>query len=190
MLAYHTRTIAGKPAKVAAARALLDLVATPVAADSASQQAMRAEARNAAEGSDASLAHDDLSEPNLPVHFHEFMADAARAGLTFLAESHLDTMMGAGLAPPVREALGRLDRLAREQYLDFIHFRHFRESLLCHANALSRFVLQPRRVLGLHVLRRWTYGARPRVTLRHPIRMQTSAPSSNSCCRVGPTPSQ
>ena len=152
MLEYHTRNIAGKPAKVAAARALLDLVATPVAADNASQQAMRAEARNAAEGSDASLAHDDLSDPNLPVYFHEFMADAARAGLTFLAESHLDTMVGAGLAPRVRQALGRLDRLAREQYLDFIHFRHFRESLLCHANALSRFVLQPQRVLGLHVL--------------------------------------
>jgi hypothetical protein len=98
------------------------------------------------------LAHDDLSEPNNPVYFHEFIADTARAGLTFLAEARLNTMMGGGLAPQVREALGRLDRLAREQYLDFIHFRHFRESLLCHANALSRFVVQPARVLRLHLL--------------------------------------
>ncbi len=152
MLKYHTRDIGDKAAKVPAARALLNLVATPVSDDDASQKAMRTEVRNAAAGSDSALAHDDLSEPNNPVYFHELIADAARAGLTFLAEAHLNTMMGGGLAPQVREALGRLDRLAREQYLDFIHFRHFRESLLCHANALSRFVVQPARVLGLHVL--------------------------------------
>jgi SAM-dependent methyltransferase len=152
MLKYHTRDIADKPAKVAAARGLLNLVATPVDDDDASQKAMRMEVRNAATGSDSALAHDDLSDPNNPVYFHEFIADASRAGLTFLAEAHLNTMMGGGLAPQVRETVGRLDRLAREQYLDFIHFRHFRESLLCHGNALSRFVLQPPRVLGLHVL--------------------------------------
>jgi hypothetical protein len=152
MVKYHTRTIGDVSAKVAAARALLDLVATPASADNLAQQAMRAEVRNAASGSDASLAHDDLSAFNDPCYFHEFVADAARAGLTFLAEAHLGTMMGGGLSPSVRQALGRLDRLAREQYLDFVYFRHLRESLLCHAHALSRFVLQPARVLGLHAL--------------------------------------
>ena len=93
-----------------------------------------------------------MSEPNDPVYFHEFMADASRSGLTFLAEARLSTMMGGGLAPEVRQALGPLDRLTREQYLDFIHFRRFRESLLCHAGALSRFVVQPPRALGMHVL--------------------------------------
>ncbi len=159
MLRYHTRDIADKPAKVAAARVLLNLVATPVSDDNATQEAMRAEVRNAAKGSDAALAHDDLSEPNDPVYFHEFVADAARAGLTYLAEARLSEMMGVGLAPQVRQALGRLDRLTREQYLDFIHFRHFRESLLCHANASLRFVVQPPRMLGLHVL--------PSLNLRH-----------------------
>jgi hypothetical protein len=60
-------------------------------------------------------------------------------------------MMGAGIAPSVRRALGPLDRLTREQYLDFIFFRRFRETLLCHGNALSRFVVQPHRALGMHV---------------------------------------
>lgn len=152
MARFHTRSIADKRGKVDAARALLDLVATPVDGDNASQQAMRAEVYNAARGSDASLAHDDLSEPNTPVHFHEFAADAARAGLTYLAEARLETMTAGGLAPQVAEALGKLDRLAREQYLDFIRFRHFRESLLCHANATSQFVVQPARAAALHVL--------------------------------------
>jgi hypothetical protein len=113
---------------------------------------MRAEMRDAAEGPDASLAHDNMSEPNDPVYFHEFMADASNAGLAFLAEARLGTMMGGGIAPEVRQALGPLDRLTREQYLDFIHFRRFRESLLCHAGALSRYVVQPPRVLGMHVM--------------------------------------
>ena len=150
MLEYHTRDIEDKPGKVAAARALLNLVATPVGGDNMSQEAIRAEVRNAATSPDAALAHDDLSEPNEPVYFHEFVADAARAGLTFLAEARLSAMMGPGLAPQARQALGRLDRLAREQYLDFIYFTHFRESLLCHANAPSQFVLQPQRVRTLH----------------------------------------
>jgi SAM-dependent methyltransferase len=152
MLKYHTRDIADMPAKVAAARSLLHLVATPVATESLAQQAMRAEMRDAADGPDASLAHDNMSEPNDPVYFHEFMADASRSGLTFLAEARLSTMMGGGLAPEVRQALGPLDRLTREQYLDFIHFRRFRESLLCHAGTLTRFVVQPPRVLGMHVM--------------------------------------
>jgi hypothetical protein len=92
-----------------------------------------------------------MSECNTPVHFHEFMADATRSGLEFLAEARLSTMMGGGLAPEVRQALGPLDRLTREQYLDFVHFRRYRESLLCHSGVLSRFVVQPPRALAMHV---------------------------------------
>jgi len=151
MLKYHTRDIAGKSAKVAAARAILDLVGRPVASETAAQQALRAEVREVGGGPDSALAHDDMSEPNDPVHFHEFMADATRSGLAFLAEARLSTMMGGGLAPEVRQALGPLDRLTREQYLDFIHFRRYRESLLCHSGALTRFVIQPPRALAMHV---------------------------------------
>jgi len=103
MLKYHTRSIDDKSAKVKAARALLDLVAIPVDDDTPGQQALRAQVRSAAEGSDASLAHDDLSEPNQPFYFHEFVDDAQRSGLTFLAESRLESM----LAPALHRASGR-----------------------------------------------------------------------------------
>jgi SAM-dependent methyltransferase len=152
MLAYHTRHIPEKAGKVAAARTLLELVATPVAGDGPGEQAMRGEASGAATSSDASLAHDELSEHNTPFHFHEFVADAARAGLAYMAEARFHTTSLAGLAAPVIEALGRLDRLAREQYLDFIRFRHFRESLLCHADALSQFTVQPARAHAMHAV--------------------------------------
>jgi hypothetical protein len=93
-----------------------------------------------------------MSEPNDPVYFHEFMADATRAGLAFMAEARLATMMGGGLAPEVRKALGTMDRLTREQYLDFVYFRRYRETLLCHSSVQSRFVVQPARALGLHAV--------------------------------------
>ena len=150
MLRFHTCQIEDKQAKVTAARSLIALVAAPVAGEDAGVAALRAEVRHAGEGDDGALAHDDISEPNDPVYFHEFMADASRAGLAFLAEALLGKMMGAGIAPEVRQALGPVDRLIREQYLDFIFFRRFRETLLCHANALSRFVVQPHRALGMH----------------------------------------
>ena len=152
MLLYHTRNVAGKAEKVAAARTLLDLVGTAVEDDGPAQQAMRAEVRSAAQGSDASLAHDDLSEPNQPFYFHEVIADAGRAGLTFLAEARLDAALAHGVAPNVQQALARLDRLTREQYVDFVHFRHFRESLLCHAGLRASVRLQPARVRQLYAV--------------------------------------
>ncbi|HKP65137.1 MAG TPA: methyltransferase regulatory domain-containing protein [Casimicrobiaceae bacterium] len=152
MLLYHTRHVAGKADKVSAARTLLELVGTAVDDDTPAHQAMRAEVRSALEGSDASLAHDDLSEPNQPFHFHEVIADAGRAGLTFLAEARLDAGLAHHVAPQVQQALARLDRLTREQYVDFVHFRHFRESLLCHASVRASFSLQSARVRGLYAL--------------------------------------
>jgi ubiquinone/menaquinone biosynthesis C-methylase UbiE len=150
MIRHHTRDIADRRAKVAAARALLELAGMPVTGDDALQQAMRAEFRNAAAASDSALAHDDLAEPNHPVLFSEFVADAARAGLTYVAEAHPGAASDRGLAEPVRNALSRLDRLAREQYLDFVRLRHYRESLLCHAHALRQFVVQPARAAKLY----------------------------------------
>jgi hypothetical protein len=48
---------------------------------------------------DASLAHDDMSEPNLPVYFHEFVADAAGAG------------SGTGVLGRLKGVFGRFGRL-------------------------------------------------------------------------------
>jgi hypothetical protein len=113
---------------------------------------MRAEFRNAAVASDSALAHDDLAELNHPVLFSDFAADAARVGLAYVVEAHAGAASDRGLAEPVRNTLARLDRLAREQYLDFVRLRHYRESLLCHADALRRFAVQPARASSLYAV--------------------------------------
>jgi SAM-dependent methyltransferase len=152
LLRQHTHAIGERRERLAAVRALGALFTTPPDGMPPAQAAFRAEVRHAIEASEAELEHDNLAPVNHPVYFHEFAAEAAQAGLAFLAEADLASMLGWGLPPDVRRALGAMDRLAREQYLDFLGFRRYRESLLCHAQALSRFVVRPERALSLHAV--------------------------------------
>jgi SAM-dependent methyltransferase len=79
------------------------------------------------EGEPATLLHDDLAPVNDPLYFHEFMAGASRHGLQYLGEAHLHEMSDhRGFAT----ALG-WDRVSREQYVDFLTLRRFRQTLLC-----------------------------------------------------------
>ena len=150
MLKYHTRDVTDLRAKLVAARSLISLLSDPASTHSDSDALLRQELQRMGTLSDSALAHDDLSEPNDPVYFHAFVAELERNHLTFLAEAELHTMVGLGITPRVRQALGSMDRLAREQYLDFVHFRRFRQSLVCHAGVLSRFVVDPARLKPMH----------------------------------------
>ena len=51
------------------------------------------------------------------------------------------TMSSAGLAPEVRQMVDGLDRLTREQYLDFAHVRRYRQSLVTRADPATGFAL-------------------------------------------------
>jgi SAM-dependent methyltransferase len=77
----------------------------------------------------AGLFHDDLAPINDPVYFHQFVAHAGRYGLQYLGDAHVQEMADHR---GVLRALGR-DRIAREQYLDFLKLRRFRQTLLCRA---------------------------------------------------------
>jgi methyltransferase-like protein len=69
------------------------------------------------------------------VYFHEFVAQAKRFGLAFLAEADFASMTGADLPEAAREKLDELsgDPVLRGQYLDFVKCRRFRQSLLTRA---------------------------------------------------------
>ena len=84
--------------------------------------------------SDANLLHDELAEVNDAVYFHEFVAHAARHGLQYLAEADFFEMQIGEISEPVAEALSAVeDPVRREQYLDFLKGRMFRQTLLCRA---------------------------------------------------------
>jgi SAM-dependent methyltransferase len=91
------------------------------------------------------LLHDTLEEHNLPVYFHQFMEQAARHGLQYLAEANFHDMLDWMFTPEVSRTLGQLgaDRVAREQYLDFLKCRCFRQTLLCHQGLALDLSLRP-----------------------------------------------
>jgi hypothetical protein len=147
----HIDAIEGAAARLEAARGLCKALGEPAMTQTDSDAALRGEFLRLARQSDSALCHDDLAQPNDPVYFRDFVAHAERHGLQFLAEAKLSMMSDAGVAPGIRQILAGLDRLSREQYLDFARLRRFRSSLLCRARTGSDFALRPDRLASMLV---------------------------------------
>jgi len=139
MLKFHTDHLPDPQQRIAEAQALARLLADGRTAGDESSAAVRQELELVAGREPSALFHDDLAAINEPVYFHQFAEHAARHGLQVLGDAELPTMGYAGLVPQMRNVLAQLDPLAREQYLDFVRCRRFRQTLLCRAEvALDR----------------------------------------------------
>ena len=112
---------------------------------------IRAEFERVAKVTDSALYHDDLAEPNDPVYFREFAAHAGAHGLEFASEAQLRVTRPIGVAPSMLQLFAGLDRLEREQYLDFAHLRRFRQSLLCRCESTTGFRLAPERIASMRI---------------------------------------
>ena len=139
MLRFHVDHLPDPRQRIAEAQTLARLLATGRLASDEYSAVVQRELEQVADRDPAVLFHDDLAATNDPVYFHEFAGHAARHGLQFLAESELQTMGYAGLTPQAQRVLAQLDPLSREQYLDFVRCRRFRQTLVCRADvALDR----------------------------------------------------
>lgn len=80
------------------------------------------------------LFHDHLEEINSPLYFHQFIDRAAGHQLQYLAEADFSTMLSTGFPPEAADTLKRIcpDIIRKEQYMDFMRNRFFRQTLLCH----------------------------------------------------------
>lgn len=80
------------------------------------------------------LVHDLLNEEWEPVWFADFAGAAQRNGLQYVGEASFHRVTGPW-EPEVEAELWRLaegDRVAYQQFVDFMLWRRFRDSLLCH----------------------------------------------------------
>lgn len=156
MLRHHTRGIEDPRERIAAACALLECLDTDVAGSKLYSEIIRSEARDLLRRTEMSvLFHDDLADINQPFSITDFAAHAAASGLRYLAEADYHEASDAGLAPGARERLAARangDRLQREQYLDYLKGRRFRQTLLCHAEASMREAPDSAMVRGLHAV--------------------------------------
>lgn len=151
VLHVHVDHIPGARDRLDAARELARLVANGSTATRESDQALRAEFGAIAQHSDSEIAHDDLAVPNDPVFFHAFVEHAAAHGLRYLAEADVHAMGLAGISEEAKAHLSALDPLFREQHLDFLRLRRFRQSLLVRAEAPADTTQHWRRIHGMHV---------------------------------------
>ncbi|MFO1396807.1 MAG: class I SAM-dependent methyltransferase [Burkholderiales bacterium] len=151
VLHRHVDGIAEPAAKLAAARAFAALMAEPGATQTEADGVLRQEFRRLATQTDSALFHDDLAVPNDPVYVEQFAAHLAQHGLAFVGEAKLSMMTAAGLAPAMQRYIATLDRLPREQYLDFARMRRFRQSLVCRTDAPAASTGIEARVGGMHV---------------------------------------
>jgi SAM-dependent methyltransferase len=97
--------------------------------------------------------HDDFASDNAPVYFGAFVEHLRRHDLDFLAESMFSFFGDPNLSSETQRTVEHLsggDVVAREQYLDFLRGRAFRQTLICRARPEIARRLEPERVLSLY----------------------------------------
>ncbi len=142
MMLYHIRNVTGARERVKGARELLEFLVEAHPEQDAYSAFLRLELESLLDRKPESFYHDELEEHNHRFYFHEFVADAARHGLQYLSETRLLSMQSGAYPPETCAKINALspdDDILREQYLDFLKLRTFRQTLLCHSEiALSR----------------------------------------------------
>ncbi|MGE0049302.1 MAG: methyltransferase regulatory domain-containing protein [Acidithiobacillus sp.] len=152
LMRWHAGALADPQQKAQQARAVLQFLcdSTPAEGDAYGLM-LRNEARLLAQQGNDYLLHDYLEDVNHPVYVHEFFAQAAAAGLEYLAEADLPTMLPTGLPQATAQTLARIapDIVRMEQYLDFLRNRTFRQTLLVHQGQKFNRDLTPERLRPL-----------------------------------------
>ena len=153
MMQYHIAGIDEPARQMKQARALLDFVIDAQPPDTYYRVLLEKERELSQAYTDQHLFHDHLAEHNRPFYFHEVAAHAARHGLRYLAEADFAAMQDRTFPPATRAALRQLegDPIRREQMLDFLRNRMFRQTLLCRADADARWAPDADQVRSLYV---------------------------------------
>jgi SAM-dependent methyltransferase len=133
LLMSHVDASAPPAEQLTAARELLDVLRAAWAYDE-QLHTLVSLATKMREDGDALLFHDTLAPVNQRMYFGDFVAHAGRHDLQFLAEANYWEMQVGWLPQELRDGvLATGDRLRREQLLDELRMRTFRQTLLCHA---------------------------------------------------------
>jgi SAM-dependent methyltransferase len=153
-LLFAARNETTWPARLERARATLTFLEKGLAGDNSPYaQGVRGLIAELRDRPDYYLAHELLEEHNEPLWFDEFIRRTQGAGLRFLSESNLAVAEPALFAPEAQQALGKFadSRLAREQGLDLLRNRRFRQSLLVQREVVARDSPDANALAGLWV---------------------------------------
>src|SRR5437773_8908891 len=132
MLLFHTQDVEEPMEKVNAAIPFLGMLAKNATEREIHGRILEFELKRHFNHFPADIYHDDLGAFYQPYYFHEFVSLLDENGLQFLSEAEIHASGIQGLG---EEAIGFLDSIddpiQREQYLDFLRGRVFRQTLFC-----------------------------------------------------------
>jgi SAM-dependent methyltransferase len=146
MILHHTRDCDDPAERIEQARAFLGIVGEAHLVSAAWQPMLEEETARLLNGHPGWFFHDDLAPINDSFYFRDFAERASRHSLQYLGDAEAHLMFD------IKNVLGWLgdDVIEREQYLDFLSFRRFRQTLLCRddvslqrpaaAHAMDRFL--------------------------------------------------
>lgn len=134
MMLYHASNFDNIKDKVNQARLLLNFVSESLeGSKSPYAEMLKTESQLLSKQSDHYLRHDHLEEDNKQYYFREFIEEAQKQDLQYLADCTIASMYVGNMPQKVAEKLQTVGDIVRtEQYMDFINNRRFRSTLLCH----------------------------------------------------------
>lgn len=134
MMLYHSGMFNNVQERIKQSRLLLEFVKDSLeGSNTPYAEVLKTEAALLAKQSDHYLRHDHLEEENKQYYFREFMEEAKKQQLQYLADCSISTMYLGNMPAKVAEKLQAVNDIVRtEQYMDFITNRRFRSTLLCH----------------------------------------------------------
>ena len=154
IMRYHVRDITDPHQRALQSRGVLRFLAEASAEDTIYGFELRNQLDRINGIDDRVLFHDDLSDVASPFYLHQVVEAAAGHGLQYLSDSAFALSHLGRLSPQARERLSAIpqdDVVTREQYMDFVEGRAFRESLFCHREVALRRRFDARRICEYHL---------------------------------------
>jgi SAM-dependent methyltransferase len=160
MALYHLRDIREPAERLGRAKGLLRFLATAWPEPTDVRHGLSLQADMMLNRVRDNLYHDELEIDYRPAYFHQFIEHAGRHRLQYVGESDFFEMNEELCPPATLEFVRRFGPerlLEKEQYMDFMKVRSFRQTLLCGAEVplrrtisgpvLDRFLVESRATL-------------------------------------------
>jgi methyltransferase-like protein/SAM-dependent methyltransferase len=152
IMRHHTRQLSEPEEKVGSAISFLAFLCENVTDKEVFQPTLEKEFRRHLEHETADIFHDDLAEFYQPFYFHEFVSMLDENDLQFLSESEITAMSMHSFSKDVQEMISSLETIVeREQYLDFLRGRVFRQTLVCHKNIELNREIEPSKLNEFYI---------------------------------------
>ena len=153
MLLFHLRGERSPSERVQEGKAFLRFLAGGQEKTDEYRLWLKAELGRVLDHSEGHFFHDELAEINQPFYFTQFIERAAGNDLQYVGEADYFEMSDYIFTEPVQQTLQSLgrNRILREQYLDFLKCRCFRQTLLCHRDVKLWNEANPAVIRDFHV---------------------------------------